>query len=109
MGYVKKPTGFMMSSKCFTKELGKKCHGGHDHAPLLAGRAAGAAIYPGMLCEAICRGAVRQKKHERTNTVTTGRLSYLGFTSFVRHVCDLQGSSANKVEQMLSTSMTHAA
>ena len=103
MGLVKKPTGFMTSSKCLIDELNKKCDGGSDHVPLIAGRAAGAAIYPELPCEEICRGVVRQKKHGRTATVTTGRLSHLGLKSFVRHICDLQGSSANKVEHLLST------
>ena len=37
--------------------------------------------------------------------VTTGQMAYTGLKSFVRHVCDLQGSSRNAVEQILSTSM----
>ena len=56
MGLVKKPTGFMTSSK--------KCEGGHDHVPLMAGRTAAARVYPEMFCEAICRGVVKQKKFE---------------------------------------------
>ena len=44
MGLVKKPTGFMTSSKCIAKELDKKCDGGHSHVPLMAGRAAAAQV-----------------------------------------------------------------
>jgi hypothetical protein len=72
----------------------------------MAGRAAAAKVYPEMLCEAICRGVVKQKKFGSSSRVTTGRLSYLGLKSFVRHACDLQGSSADKVESLLSTSMS---
>ena len=65
MGLVKKPTGSMTSSQLFLNELNEKCPGEHDHVPLVAGRAACAAIYPEMCCEAICRGVVRQKKMTR--------------------------------------------
>ena len=50
---VKKPTGFLTSSKCLIDELNKKCDGPHDHVPLIAGRAADAAIYPELLCETV--------------------------------------------------------
>ena len=83
MGLVKKPTGFMISSRCLVEELNRKCNGGHDHVPLMAGRAAAAQVYPEMLREAFCRGEVRQKKFESASRVTTGRLSYLGLKSFV--------------------------
>jgi hypothetical protein len=49
---------------------------------------------------------VRQKRFERSNKVATGKLSYLGLKSFVRHVCDLQGSSAATIENLLSTSLS---
>jgi hypothetical protein len=104
-GLVKKPTGFMSSSKFTLEELDKKCRGGHEHVPLVAGSAAGAAIYPQMLCEAICRGVAKQKSYDRGSMITIGKMTYTGLKSFVRHVCDLQGSSRNAVEQILSTSM----
>ena len=53
VGLVKKPTGFMSSSPYVLTELDRKCLGGHEHIPLVGGRAAGAAIYPQELCEAI--------------------------------------------------------
>ena len=106
MGLVKKPTGFMTSSKHIAIELDKKCDGGHAHVPLMGGRAAAAQVYPDMLCKAICRGVVIQKKFDKSNTVTTGKLSYIGLKKFVRHICDLQGSSANMVERILSTSLS---
>ncbi len=73
MGLVKKPIGFMTSSQFLLNELDKKCPGGHDHVPLLGGRAAAAQVYPNMLCEAICRGVIQQKKHDQSGRVTTGR------------------------------------
>ena len=89
-GLVKKSTGFTSNSKFILEELDKKCPGGHEHVPLVAGRAAGAAIYPQMLCEAICRGVARQKKYDQSGLVTTGKMIYTGLKSFVRHVCDLR-------------------
>ncbi len=106
MGLVKKPTGFLTSSKYIAIELDKRCDGGHAHLPLVGGRATAAQVYPDMLCEAICRGVVNQKKFDKSNTVTTSKLSYIGLKKFVRHICDLQGSSANTVEQILSTSLS---
>ena len=61
VGLVKKPIGFMSSSRLILDELNEKCPGGHDHVPLVAGRAAGAAIYLTMTREAICRGVAREK------------------------------------------------
>ena len=108
-GLVKKLTGFMSSSQFILEELDMKYPGGHEQVPLVAGRAAGAAIYPQMLCEAICRGVARQTKYDRGSLVTTGKMTYTGLKSFFRHVCDLQGSSRNAVEQILSTSMREGA
>ena len=53
LGPVKKPTGFMSSSRFVCRELEKKCEGGHTHVPLVGGRASAASIYPLELCEAI--------------------------------------------------------
>ena len=105
MGLVKKPTGFMPRSQFLLRELDKKRPGDHEHVPLMGGRAAGAQVYPDMLCEAICRGVVQQKKHDQSGLATTGKWSYVEPKSFVRHICDLQGSSSNAIEQILSTSL----
>ena len=105
MGLVKKPTGFMTSSQFLLREWHKKCPGDHEHVPLMGGRAAAAQVYLDMLCEAMCREVARQKKHDQSGRVTTGRLSYVGLKSFVRHICDLQGSSSNAIEQILLTSL----
>ena len=106
MGLVKKLTGFMTSSRCIAEQLNRKCDGGHSHVPLVAGRAAAAQVYPDMLCEAICRGVVDQKKFDKLGMVTTGKLSSIGLKKFMRHVCELQGSSINLIEQILSTSLS---
>ena len=93
MGLVKKPTGFMSSSRCMIEELDKKCNGGHDHVPLVGGRAAGAAVYPQALCEAICRGVANQKKADmkaRTSwrgTVATGRMTEGEVKQFASCIC----------------------
>ena len=72
----------------------------------MVGRAAAAQVYPDMLCAAICRSVVKQKKFDNSSTVATGKLSYIGLRKFVRHICDLQGSSANTIGQVLSTSLS---
>ena len=48
-GLVKKPTGFLSSSRCVRQQLNRKCTGDHSHVPLVGGRAAGAQVYPQML------------------------------------------------------------
>ena len=74
-GLVKKPTGFLSSSRCVRQELDRKCTGDHAHVPLVGGRAAGAQVYPQMLCEAICRGVARQQREDAAMGVSTGKMS----------------------------------
>ena len=57
---AKKPTRFMTNSRSIGNELKKKCDGGHEHQPLLDGRAKDAARYPQALCRAICRGVAKE-------------------------------------------------
>ena len=76
-GLVKKPTGFMSSSRYIIQELDRKCTGGHDHIPLVGGRVAGAAIYTQALCECICRGTAKRKRmdHRDIIIVNTGKMN----------------------------------
>ena len=92
MGLVKKPTGFMSSSRYIIQELDRKCTGDHDHVPLVGGRAAGAAIYPQALCEAICRGTAKQKKMGQKDNliVNTGKMSTEQVKSFTNELCSIQ-------------------
>ena len=58
---VFKPIGWMSNANLLLKELSNRCQNQcGDHAVLLDGRAAGAAIYPPKLCAAIIRGLQRQ-------------------------------------------------
>ena len=57
---AKKPTVLMTNSRSIGHELKKPCDGGHEHQPLLDGRANGAARYPPALCRAICRGVAKE-------------------------------------------------
>ena len=57
---AKKPTRLMTNSRSIGNELKKKCDGGHEHQPLLDGRAKDAARYPPALCRAICRGVAKE-------------------------------------------------
>ena len=87
MGLVKKPTGFMTSSKCIAQALNVRCIGGHDHVPLVGGRAAGAAIYPKMLCQAIVNGVIKQKIMDASLIVDTVKMDKGHLSSFAIGIC----------------------
>ena len=64
-GAVLKPTYFATNCRGVADQLERKCSNNngprdHRHVPLLNGRAKKAGEYPPGLCEAICRGLVRQ-------------------------------------------------
>ena len=88
-GLVKKPTGFMTSSRYIAEQLGVRCTGDHDHVHLEGGRASAAQVYPPRLCEAIGRGIVKQKRADATTQVDMPRMragelqSFLGSLSSV--------------------------
>ena len=56
------PTRLMTNSWAIAGELDRRCDGTHKRQPLLSGRAGPAAIYPKGICEAICRGLLREMK-----------------------------------------------
>lgn len=94
-GLVKKPTGFMSSSKYILDKLDRRCTGDHDHVHLMGGRAVAAQEYPPALCEAIIQGIVEQKRHDRQNHVSTPILTAYELKSFVHslgggHVCSVK-------------------
>ena len=80
----------MSSSECILIELDKKCNGDHEHVQLVGGRAAGAQVYPEKLCEAICKGLIKQKNKDKLNRVTTGRMTEGELKGFVNSLCSLQ-------------------
>ena len=59
--FGKEPTRFMTNPGPIGHELKRKCYGGHEHQPLVDGRAKGAARYPPALCRAIFRGVAKEK------------------------------------------------
>ena len=63
--HVKTPSGFLTNTWCIGEELNKQCEGGHAHGWRIGGRATSAAIYPDALCEAICKGSMKQKAQDR--------------------------------------------
>ena len=69
---ARKRTGFMTNSVCIANELRGDCDIDHVHQPLIAGRAAACAVYPPMLCKAICKGYTKQKVMD-TSTATPSR------------------------------------
>ena len=87
MGLVKKPTGYMTSSNCIAQALNVRCIGGHDHVPLVGGRAVGAAIYPKMLCQAIVNGVNKQKVMDASLTVDTVKTDKGQLSSFAIGIC----------------------
>ena len=80
---MRKPTGFMTSSKHVAEELRKRCMGGHRHVHLEGGRASAAQIYPPALCEAILRGVVRQKKTDQGSQIDMPRMASGQLASFI--------------------------
>ena len=101
-GLVKKPTGFRSSSRCVRQELNKKCIGDHSHVPLVGGRAAGAQVYPQMLCEAIFRGVARQQREDAATGVSTVRMSAEEVRSFTHHICNLNEGRKRGIQNICS-------
>ena len=62
---ARKPAKFMTNSRSVGNELRVKCDHGHQHQPLVDGRARDAARYPPALCRAICRGLRKEKMQRR--------------------------------------------
>ena len=69
---VFKPTGWCSNSPHILKHMNKLCDKSHNHANLLGGKAAQAAIWPRGLCLSILRGLREQLLHD-------GVLSVNGF------------------------------
>ena len=95
LGPVLKPTGFLPNCKHVARELSKICPRNHEHVPLLAGRAAAAAIYPHHLCCAICKGLAMQLQEDDGRRVDSPLLGTMGLTSLsyssmeaTRHMID---------------------
>ena len=102
VGLVKKPTGFMTSSPCIAAELEKQCDGSHKHIHLVGGRAAAAAIYPEALCQAICRGFIRQKKQDASRQVATGRMDKSQVKSLLQHISSCNAVPSRGASSLLS-------
>ena len=105
-GLVKKPTGFLSSSRCVRQELNRKFIADHAHVPLVGGRAAGAQVYPQMLCEAICRGVARQQREDAAMGVSTGRMSTNDSRPFAHYICNLnegRRSGIQKLDSIIET------
>ena len=101
-GLVKKPTGFLSSSRCVRQQLNRKCTGDHSHVPLVGGRAAGAQVYPQMLCEAICRGVANQQREDAAMGVSTGRMTTEEVKSFAHHICNLNQGRKSGIQKISS-------
>ena len=81
-----KPTRFVSNAWCLLEELSKRCPRTHEHQALMGGRAAAAAEYPDGLCDAVCRGLVRQKEYQKTQCVETKRHGRAELKSLIRKI-----------------------
>ena len=95
-GLVKKPTGFMTSSRHVAEELSRRCRGGHSHVHLEGGRASAAQVYPVRLCEAILRGVLKQKNADKGRLVDMPRMRNAQLSSFIGAI---GGMELNIVEE----------
>ena len=84
VGRVKKPTGFLSSSRFIAAELNRYCDGSHDHVHLVAGKAAAAQVYPPELCKAMLRGARKQKQADGLSRVSTTTMTEQNTRSFIK-------------------------
>ena len=64
MERARKRTSFMTNCTEIKEELGTKCDGGHEHQPLMSGRAAAPARYPEGVCKAVSRGLLKAMKNK---------------------------------------------
>ena len=81
IGPAREATGVMNNSPCIAMQLRKRCpnrQGGskHQHVQLSNGRAAAAQIYPPQLCQAICRGLVRQIEVDNQGQFLLANMEY---------------------------------
>ena len=89
VGRVKKPTGFLSSSRYIAAELNRYCDGSHDHVHLMSGKAAAAQEYPPALCKAILRGLVKQKAADESSRVTTTPMTQQKTRNFIRSLSNV--------------------
>ena len=82
-GLVKKPMGFMTSSKCVAAQLDRRCNGKHDHVHLVGLGASSAQVYPQPLCEAMLRGIAQQKARDACNQLITPKMNNNQLKKFV--------------------------
>lgn len=59
-GVARKRTMHFTNNASVAEEIARKCDGSHKHVSLEGGRAKAAARYPEGLCEAICRGYMKE-------------------------------------------------
>ena len=103
IGRVKKPTGFMSSSRYVAEELNKYCDGSHDHVHLVAGKAAAARVYPDDLCRAMLRGTAKQKKADQSGLLSTTTMTLNKTRSFVRDLSIVCMGPLSEVVDKLQT------
>ena len=100
-GLVKKPTGFMTSSRCIAAQLDSRCDGSHEHVHLVGGRASAAQVYPDELCRSILRGVVRQKAEDgRVDSIAVPTMSSLQIQGFISSLSNFEIGSVRELVKM---------
>ena len=95
-----------MSSRCVRQELDTKCTGDDTHVPLVGGRAAGAQVYPQMLCKAICREVARQQKEDASMAVSIGKMTTDEVRSVAHYICNLNEGTRSGIQKIQSINET---
>ena len=96
-GLVKKPTGFLSSSRFIAAELNRYCDGSHDHVHLVAGKAAAAQVYPPDLCKAMLRGTRKQKQADMSRRVSTTSMTEQKTRNFIKSLSSVCLGTLNNV------------
>ena len=94
-----KPTKFVSNGWCLLEELSRRCPGDHKHQGLIGGRASAAAEYPTGLCNALCKGLVRQKKYAREQCVDMKCLGKAELKSLIKKIV-ITGTEASKNQRV---------
>ena len=97
VGHVKKPTGFLSSSRFIAAELNRYCDGSHDHVHLVAGKAAAAQVYPPDLCKAMLRGTRKQKQADMSRRVSTTSMTEQKTRNFIKSLSSVCLGTLNNV------------
>ena len=94
---AKKPTGFMTSSRHIADQFSRKCLGDRQHVVLDGRHRTGfAAIYQKELCDAICRGIVREKRDDGAGRVCSVATRRRQTESCLTRLCSTEATTMGR-------------